>query len=200
MKLNETPLSYKLRLTIFCLFTTQNIGNSMIPVFIGYMVYNFSKDLARETDRESYTAFYVGIIEANNKLMSFVGSFIWGYVSDKISKKNTLIWVLVGNIISFTLLGIADKYWVAFAARTLAGLCAGIVPVTKALIKSTTDDSNYARLFSYCGNKYKGMGTGFGSLLGPLAAGFLSYPNPNFPVIFDNSRLNAYPFLFPNLF
>ncbi|OMJ75790.1 hypothetical protein SteCoe_24968 [Stentor coeruleus] len=193
--MKETPLPLSLRLAVFFLFTTQNIGNTMIPVFIGYMVYSFLEDQFDDKDINIKVAYYTGLIEANYKLMSFIGSFLWGYVSDHISRKSTLLLVLIGNILSYLLLGLSVNYSMAFFARAIAGLCAGIVPITKATMKDMTDKTNYPKLFSYCG-----MGTGFGSLLGPLIGGLLSNPCFAYPSKFSCSYLSLFPYLFPNIF
>lgn len=189
-----TPLPLTLRLAVFFLFTTQNIGNTMIPVFIGYMVYSFFEGEVDPNDINVKVAYYTGLIEANYKLMSFLGSFLWGCVSDHISRKSTLLLVLTGNIISYLLLGLSVNYPMAFSARAMAGICAGIVPITKATMKDMTDKTNQPKLFSYCG-----MGTGFGSLLGPLIGGLLSNPCLIYPSKFSCSYLSIFPYLFPNI-
>jgi MFS family permease len=192
--MDPTPLSFSLRLLVFLLFTIQNIGNTMIPVFITYMVFDFFSTIPSESIN-STVAFYTGLVEANYKLMSIIGSFIWGFASDRFSRKTSLTLVLLGNIISYTLLGLSCNYWMAFAARCLAGLCAGLIPVVKALMKDVTDSTNYTTLFSY-----SGMGTGFGALLGPLIGGLLSHPCSKFPKLFDLPFFHLFPYFLPNLF
>ncbi|OMJ77780.1 hypothetical protein SteCoe_22529 [Stentor coeruleus] len=192
--MKENPLPISLRLTVFLLFTTQNIGNTMIPVFIGYMIYSFFEGKVDHNDIDIEVAYYTGLIEANYKVMSCIGSFLWGYVSDKISRKSTLLLVLTGNIMSYLFLGLSVNYSMAFSARAMAGLCAGIVPITKAIMKDMTDKTNYPKLFSYCG-----MGTGFGSLLGPLIGGLLSNPCLIYPSKFTCSALSLFPYLLPAL-
>jgi MFS family permease len=167
----------------------------MIPIFIGYMVYSFFEIEVDSSNIDIEVAYYTGLIEANYKFMSFLGSFLWGYVSDNISRKSTLLLVLIGNIISYLLLGLSINYSMAFSARAMAGLCAGIVPITKAIMKDVTDKTNYPKLFSYCG-----MGTGFGSLLGPLIGGLLSNPCLIYPSQFTCSSISHFPYLFPNIF
>jgi MFS family permease len=149
--MNETPLSWKLKITILSLFTTHTLGSNMIPVFIGYMVHDLIKNYTKESDLSFNVAFYTGMVETCNKAMSIFGSIFWGYVSDHINRKNTLIIVLVGNLVSFMLLGFSNDYWIAFTARGLAGIFSGIIPVSKAFIKTVTDDTNDSVLFGYCG-------------------------------------------------
>ena len=101
---------------------------------------------------------------------------------------------------SYTLLGLSTNYTTAFIARALAGLCAGITPVTKALMKDMTDNTNYSVLFSYCGIFHSGIGTGLGSLIGPLIGGLLSNPNES---LFSDSKtvfFAVYPYSLPNIF
>ncbi|MCR4428371.1 MAG: MFS transporter [Caldiserica bacterium] len=115
------------------------------------------------TDRE------IGLVGSAFTLVAAVVTLLWGYLSDKFSRKWLLVGaILVGEIPCF-LTGFARNYSELLALRVLTGIgIGGMVPVTFSLLGDLFTEKQRATAQAW----YQAV-TAVGTLLGMVVAGFL---------------------------
>ena len=186
-----TYLPFSIKLVVLLLIVSEHSIAYMIPTYIAYMMESF---IGHNTaNLESEISYHVGTMEGMNRLMNFFGCLLWGYTSDKLGRQHSLILVLIGISVSSIGFGLSWSFEVALMWRMISGLCAGTVPITKAMLRDVSDDSNIAVLYSYFGT-----GHGIAAVLGPLLGGVLAHPGRIFP-LFDNWFFNKFPYFLPQL-
>lgn len=182
-----TPMPISVRLTILVVVLSEHTILFMIPTFVSFMVAGFMPDIVDRSQISSKSGYIEGIAGT----LGFVGCLFWGAISDKIGRKPALIIVLSGMIVASLGFGLSPSYEVCLVWRGVAGIMAGVVPLSKSLIQDISDESNIAILYSYLG-----MGYGFASILGPFIGGFLSRPTNYFPVLSD-TVFDHFPYFLP---
>jgi DHA1 family tetracycline resistance protein-like MFS transporter len=110
--------------------------------------------------------------------VALFASFVWGWISDRWGRKPVLLLSLMGSVMSFAWLGLADALWMLFAARALGGLFGANIAVAQAYIADITPPERRAQ-----GMGMMGAAFGLGFVLGPAIGGALAGPdaaNPDF--------------------
>jgi multidrug resistance protein len=98
----------------------------------------------------------------------FVGTPVWGRLSDRYGRKPILILSLVGQSLSYLMLAFADNLWMLAAARLLNGLTSGNISVAMAYITDVTPIEKRAQ-----GMGYVGGAISLGFIIGPALGGVL---------------------------
>ena len=187
------PFSLGVRLPILLIVLSENSMNFMIPTYLAYMIEDFIKSTTPPESLDAQISYHAAYIEGLNRLMSFFACLMWGYISDRIGRKYSLLIVLSGIAISSIGFGLSTSFEVALIWRMISGLCQGSIPIMKAMIQDLSDDSNIAFLYSF-------VSTGFGvaSIIGPLVSGLFSHPYRTF-AIFDTEFFHTFPYFMPQL-
>lgn len=185
--MSATPMPYSVRFTVLMVILSEHTILFMVPTFVSYMVAGFYPD---ELD-QSLISSRSGYVEGVAGTMGFVGCLLWGSVSDKIGRKKALIIVLCGMIVASIGFGLAPYYEYCLFWRGVAGVMAGVVPISKALIQDISDETNVTILYSYLG-----MGYGFASIMGPFIGGLLAKPANNFAFL-QGTVFETFPYLLP---
>ena len=110
----------------------------------------------------------VGLLFATFAATQFIGSPIWGNISDRIGRKRVLIISQVGATIGWAMLAFAPSIGWVFVARLVEGLAGGNISVTKAYVADLVEPEHRGRAFSYIGATFSGgliFGPAFGGLL-----------------------------------
>jgi MFS family permease len=142
---------------------------------------------------ERQTGYYAGILTGAFAMAEFFSGFVYGAISDKISKKKIVLFSMAGCAISIFLFGLSPNFAVALIIRALNGAMSGSVCATKAYISDITDSTNQSRAFSLVT-----IGWGIGAVGGPAVGGFLSSPVTKYPHIFGKMALfSKFPYLLP---
>jgi DHA1 family tetracycline resistance protein-like MFS transporter len=118
----------------------------------------------------------VTLLFATYSAFALVFSFVWGWLSDRWGRKPVLILALMGSVMSFTWLGLADALWMLFAARALGGIFGANIAVAHAYIADVTPPEDRAK-----GMGMMGAAFGLGFVLGPAIGGLLAGPDPADP-------------------
>ncbi len=110
----------------------------------------------------------VGFLFTAFALTQFIGSPIWGNISDRIGRKKVLIISQIGATIGWAMLGFAPTILWVFIARIIEGLSGGNISVTKAYVADLVEPEKRGRAFGYIGATFSG-----GLIFGPAIGGFL---------------------------
>ncbi len=117
----------------------------------------------------------IGITVGIFSLMQFIFTPVWGSLSDIYGRKPVLAISLMGNVISYTLMGLVfsgvfDSIWVLIIARAFAGIFSGNLSAAQSVISDVTTKEDRAKGMGYIGAAF-----GLGFVFGPAIGGVLSY-------------------------
>src|SRR5580692_4292246 len=105
-------------------------------------------------------------------LMSMLTAPVWGRLSDRVGRRPVLMIGMGAAALAYLWLGFADALWMLFAARALAGACAGNIAAANAYIADVTTPENRARGMGMIGAAF-----GLGFIVGPALGGILAGDN-----------------------
>jgi DHA1 family tetracycline resistance protein-like MFS transporter len=118
----------------------------------------------------------IGLLFASFSVSQLVAAPILGDLSDRWGRRPVLIFSLLGTVVSFVMLALAQSLAVLFAARIVDGLSGGNITTARAYIADITTEENRAKAFGVLGAAF-----GLGFIVGPaLGAAFshISYTAP----------------------
>jgi MFS transporter, DHA1 family, tetracycline resistance protein len=110
---------------------------------------------------------------ATYSLCQLVAAPYWGRLSDRRGRRPVLVAAMTASVLAYLWLGFADTLWMLFAARALAGACAGNIAAAQAYIADTTTPEKRAHGMGMIGAAF-----GLGFIFGPALGGFLAGNNP----------------------
>jgi len=103
-------------------------------------------------------------------LMSMLTAPIWGRLSDRVGRRPVLMISMAAAALAYLWLGFADALWMVFAARALAGACAGNIAAANAYVADVTPPEGRAKGMGMIGAAF-GLGFIIGPALGGVVAG-----------------------------
>lgn len=118
------------------------------------------------------SATQLGLIAMGYAAAQFVCAPLWGRLSDRIGRRQVLLFTIAGTAVSLAALGFATTVPWILATRVAAGAFAANLGVASAYIADATDESERTRWMGLLGASF---GVGFvlgpviGSLLGPIS-------------------------------
>jgi len=160
----------------------------MIFSFLPFMVAHFFPELST-----AELGFEAGILGSAFSCGSLLGNLLSGYLSDRVGRRPTLMWGLMGTAISCTCFGFSPTFWFAVFSRFMWGVLNGNIGVAKTYLAEISDDTNMAQ-----GMAYFGVVGGAGRMVGPMIGGLLSMPAKSYP-IFRGTIFDTFPFALPSM-
>ena len=118
----------------------------------------------------------IGLLFATFSIAQLIASPVLGAWSDKWGRRPVLIFSLIGTVISFVMLAMAQSLLMLFAARIVDGLSGGNITTARAYIGDISTDENRAKMFGVLGAAF-----GLGFIIGPALGGLfaqISYTAP----------------------
>jgi DHA1 family tetracycline resistance protein-like MFS transporter len=112
----------------------------------------------------------VTVLLATFSAMQTLTAPIWGRLSDRVGRRPVLMVSMAAASLAYLWLGFASSLWMLFAARALAGACAGNIGAANAYIADVTTPENRARGMGMIGAAF-GLGFIIGPALGGVVAG-----------------------------
>lgn len=110
---------------------------------------------------------------ATYSIAQLVAAPFWGRLSDRVGRRPVLMASMAASAAAYVWLGAANALWMLFAARALAGLCAGNIAAAQAYIADITTPEQRAHGIGMIGAAF-----GLGFIFGPALGGFLAGNNP----------------------
>ena len=161
---------------------------TMVQVFpyLPWMVQHLIPDLA-----EKDIGYYSGLIASFQFIGRVLGSFIWGWLTDRFGRRIVLI--ISGLLLASVTLGFgfSTSVIVAIIFRFFVGFFNGIVPTVKAVISEYSDDTTHAFAMGFLGAVFS-LGLVFGSgFSGLLADPIMQYDIPRYEIFVK------YPYVLP---
>jgi DHA1 family tetracycline resistance protein-like MFS transporter len=118
----------------------------------------------------------VGLLFAVFSLCQLVAAPILGDLSDRYGRRPILIVSLIGTVISFVMLALAQSVAMLFIARIVDGLSGGNISTARAYVADVTEPQDRSRAFGLIGAAF-GLGFIFGPAISALLAP-ISYTAP----------------------
>jgi len=118
----------------------------------------------------------IGLLFAAFSLAQLVAAPVLGVLSDRLGRRPVFIFSLIGTVISFVLLAVAQSLAMLFVARIIDGLSGGNITIARAYIADVTEPDERAKAFGFLGAAF-----GLGFIVGPGLAGLfaqISYTAP----------------------
>jgi DHA1 family tetracycline resistance protein-like MFS transporter len=119
----------------------------------------------------------IGLLFASFSLSQLVASPILGDLSDRWGRRPVLIFSLLGTVVSFVMLALANSLSMLFAARIVDGLSGGNITTARAYIADITTEDNRAKAFGLLGAAF-----GLGFIVGPGLGAALSHVSYTAPI------------------
>ena len=99
-------------------------------------------------------------------LMPMLTAPLWGRLSDRVGRRPVLMVSMAAAALAYLWIGFADALWMLFAARALAGACAGNIAAAQAYIADVTTPEKRATGMGMIGAAF-----GLGFIIGPALGG-----------------------------
>jgi MFS family permease len=115
----------------------------------------------------------VTLLLAVYSLMQLFSAPLWGRLSDRVGRRPVLITSMAASVLAYLWIGSATAMWMLFAARGLAGVCAGNIAAAQAYIADITKPEERAKGMGLIGAAF-----GLGFIIGPALGGLLAGHDP----------------------
>jgi DHA1 family tetracycline resistance protein-like MFS transporter len=119
----------------------------------------------------------IGLLFATFSMAQLVASPLLGAWSDKWGRRPVLIFSLIGTVISFVMLAMAQSLPMLFAARIVDGLSGGNITTARAYIGDISTEENRAKMFGVLGAAF-----GVGFIIGPALGGLFAHISYTAPI------------------
>src|SRR5437660_8884574 len=115
----------------------------------------------------------VTVLLAVYSLMQLFTAPLWGRLSDRVGRRPVLMVSMAASVLAYAWMGGATALWMLFAARALAGACAGNIAAAQAYIADVTKPEERARGMGLIGAAF-----GLGFIIGPALGGLIAGNDP----------------------
>jgi MFS family permease len=141
-----------------------------VAVFVNFMGYGMVVPLMPLfVQEQSGGAALVGALGATYAVMELFASPVIGALSDRFGRRPVLIGCVMGTMMAYIMLGLAESLTVIFLAVALDGITGGTLSTAYAYVADVTTPENRAR-----GMGMVGAAFGLGVIAGPAFGGLLS--------------------------
>jgi MFS transporter, DHA1 family, tetracycline resistance protein len=119
----------------------------------------------------------IGLLFAAFSLAQLIAAPALGVLSDRFGRRPVLLFSLVGTVVSFAMLAVAQSLVMLFAARVIDGLSGGNITTARAYIADVTEPQDRAKAFGFLGAAF-----GLGFIVGPGLAGLFAHISYTAPI------------------
>lgn len=119
----------------------------------------------------------IGLLFAAFSVAQLIAAPALGALSDRFGRRPVLIFSLIGTVVSFAMLAMAQSLAMLFAARVIDGLSGGNITIARAYIADVTEPDERAKAFGFLGAAF-----GLGFIVGPGLAGLFAHISYTAPI------------------
>jgi DHA1 family tetracycline resistance protein-like MFS transporter len=119
----------------------------------------------------------IGLLFASFSLSQLIAAPLLGDLSDRWGRRPVLIFSLLGTVVSFVMMALANSLAMLFAARIVDGLSGGNITTARAYIADVSTEENRAKAFGLLGAAF-----GLGFIVGPALGAALSHISYTAPI------------------
>ena len=119
----------------------------------------------------------IGLLFAAFSLAQLIAAPALGALSDRFGRRPVLVFSLIGTVISFAMLALAQSLAMLFVARVIDGLSGGNITTARAYIADVTEPHERAKAFGFLGAAF-----GMGFIVGPGLAGLFAQVSYTAPI------------------
>jgi len=119
----------------------------------------------------------IGLLFAIFSLCQLVASPALGDLSDRWGRRPVLVFSLIGTVVSFVMLALAQSIVMLFLARIVDGLSGGNISTARAYVADVTEPKDRARAYGLIGAAF-----GLGFIMGPALSGVLAKVSITAPI------------------
>lgn len=113
------------------------------------------------------SGFWIGVLLTAYSAAQILGAPILGRLSDQWGRRPILLLTLLGSVLSYFLMGVAQTFSVLILSRLLAGLCGGSIAAAQAYIADVTTKDERSKYMGLLG-----AAIGMGFVVGPAIGAF----------------------------
>ena len=119
----------------------------------------------------------IGLLFAIYSLCQLLAAPVLGDLSDRWGRRPILVISLIGTVVSFAMLALAQSVTMLFLARIVDGLSGGNISTARAYVADVTEPKDRARAYGLIGAAF-----GLGFIMGPALSGVLAKVSITAPI------------------
>ncbi len=122
-------------------------------------------------DQHFAAVLFGGFLSSIYAVLQFLCAPLWGAWSDRLGRRQILLWTVVGNTFSYALWVFSGSFWMFIVARLLGGIFSGNISVATAAVADVTSREERSKAMGIVGAAF-GLGLVTGPAIGAFCAKF----------------------------
>jgi len=144
-------------------YLTLEGADSLIGKLIAFLT-----QFSSSSDNASFltVVLFGGVLGSLYSILQFISAPVWGAISDRHGRRQTLVFTIAGTLLSYVAWFFAKNFLILIIARLIGGMMAGNISTASAIIADTTEPKERSK-----GMAIIGIAFGVGFVIGPAIGG-----------------------------